>query len=163
MRTHEKMLMAVNWLLVIACLGVLLTVLKKLAEKKSSNGLLPVKFIPGSKESCSGLDVSKCQAAWDNPSVDMSCQQNPDSDSVNCSDYPLVYCDGGLQPTGDLNWEGCQGCMAYSAAQCTSPLSPDNNSWLCGGTTGHSCNNKGCNESQNVPLNPWNATGVCTN
>jgi len=108
-------------------------------------------------------DKQNCQNAFSQ--VDMSCQSNPNSDKVACSDYPVVYCDGSLQSSGDLNFGGCiSNAVAYSSDECISPRTvASNGAYLCGGNL-DPCVEKektGMNCSSLAPLNIWNATNVC--
>lgn len=125
-----------------------------------------VKFVPSGSSGGSWPspdDVGKCQSAFGG--VDATCQANPNSDKIACSDYPMVYCDGALQASGDMNFGGCvTGAVAYNIAECSAPRTvSDNGAYLCGGNV-DPCVDKektGMNCKAPAPPNPWGATNIC--
>ncbi len=155
--------------IVLAVLAVVLTILLltkrcKCGEQYSSN--LP-KFVPagdsGGKWSNSD-DQQKCLTAFQN--VDMTCQSNPNSDKIACSDFPMFFCNGELRASGDMNYGNCPygSAVAYSADECSNPRTVRmDGSYLCGGLL-DPCVDKektGMNCKAPAPPNQWNATNVC--
>lgn len=129
-------------------------------------------FNPRTEMNATFVPVGNSGGSWPNPDdqqkclnafaqVDMSCQSNPNSDTIACSDYPMFYCDGALRPSGDLDKGNCSygSAIAYSSDDCTNPRTTlTNGSYLCGGNLGP-CDVKICKES--APQNPWGATNIC--
>lgn len=157
------------WFLIIGgFIAIVVVAIMHKKKKKSDN----VKFVPAS----SGMttwsnpqDMQNCMNAFNDPNFDQNCQANPGADPEGCSDYPAVFCSlDGTSPatmnsTGDLNFNGCQGPMAYGPATCKAPLAPVQG-YLCGGSLDPCVpKSSGMNCSQTAPPNPWGATNVCSN
>lgn len=153
-------------LAVVAVVLLVVLLIRRRGEKTNLTNL--PRFVPAGDFSGAKWpnpnDVQKCLDAFSQ--VDMTCQNNPLSDKIACSDYPFFYCNGALRGSGDLDQGNCPygSPVAYSASECNNPRTTTMNSaYLCGGTL-DPCVEKEKTRmdcSARAPPNPWGATNMC--
>lgn len=115
--------------------------------------------------------VSSCRQAFNNAGYNPSCQTS-DPSGVECSDYPIYYCNGsGVDVTGDPNGGGAcykhynnpnwPGLVAYKPEDCSNPSTALKGS-LCGGPGAENCKGYcGGLQVQDAPENPWGYKKMC--